>query len=179
VVFRARERDTESLKRKSAADQPRPALGRRPWFALLRRARSLRRFAFAIRRESVARSGSRLTLLDPANGWRADRVSLFLSFWERWRGVKTGMERVLMRTNAVHGRGLDHCVLIVGLDSTGRTIGSRALTPGGFVRFPGAVWVLELPDGHPLPVSGARLGLYARRSERQTDPMRNANRQSR
>ena len=185
----ARHKATESHERRSATagqtdldqppDQPRPALGRRPWLALLRRARSLRRFAFAMRRESVARSGGCLTLIDPVGGWIARRVTLFTGFWERWRGVKTGTERVLMQTSSVHGRGLDRSVLVVGLDSAGLVICSRALPPGGFLRVSGAAWMLELPDDHPRPVSGARLDLYARRGERQTDPLCNADWQSR
>ena len=184
----ARQRIAESRKGEPTAegadedqqpDQPRPALGRRPWLALLRRARSLRRFAFAMRRESVARSRTNLTVRDPISGWTTANVTLPSSCLERLRGVKVGTRRVLLRGGHVHGRGLDDPLLVIGLDSEGRVIDTVLVPPGCFLRLRGATWVLELPDGYPHPVSGARLDLYARQGERQADPVRNTHRQSR
>lgn len=159
--------------------QPRPALGRRPWFALLRRARSLRRFAFAMRPESVARFGNRLTLIDPDGGWTVHGVALLTNFLQRLQGVRAGADRILMRASHVHGRGLGLPMQVVGLDTTGCVIGTERLPPGRFLRIPGAMWVLEIADSDPQPAPGARLDLYARRSERQIDPLCNTHRQSR
>ncbi len=115
-----------------------------------------------MRRESVARWGSRLTLVDPVSGWAAHRVALLTGSVHRWRGVKAGMDRVLMRVSFVHGRGLEHAVVVVGIDSQGRVVCVGRLLPGRFERLPGATWTLELPDGHPCPAPGALVALYAR-----------------
>ena len=187
-MLQARPNDTESHERERTADradvsqppdQPRPALGRRPWFALLRRARSLRRFAFAMRRESVARSDRGLTLVDSNTGWMVHGVALLTGFLQRLQGAGAGTDRILMRAGSVHGRGLDIRMLVVGIDSTGRVLSTAWLPPGRFLRVPGATWVLELADHDPSPVPGARLDIYARGSERQTDPVCDPHRESR
>lgn len=177
MVFRARQKDTESQKRMSATDQPRPALGRRPWFALLRRARSLRRFAFAIRRESVARSGPILTVVDPVSGWSGSPVTAATTIRRRWRGVRGGAEKLLIRTSRVHGRGLREPLIAVGIDGDGGVVASATLQPGRFLHIGGAVWVMELPVGHETPAPGTRLEIYARRRGRNPHPLCNADRQ--
>jgi hypothetical protein len=146
--------------------------------ALLRRARSLRRFAFAIRRESVARSRTGLTLADPTGGWAFHDIVLLTSFFARWRGTKTGAPAVLMRGSHIHGRGLDDPVLAVAIDKGGLVVRTAPLLPGRFLRLGAATWVLELPAGAPKPVPGTTLAIYARPSERQADPVRNPYRQS-
>ncbi len=166
-MFRARRKDTESQKRKRAAYQPRPALGRRPWFALLRRARSLRRFAFAMRRESVARSGEMLTVTVPATGWTVQLVAVARTPFERWRGVRNGPTTLLLRTSRVHGRGLREPLLVIGIDLHGEVLIAERLDPGRFLRARGASWILEVPVGHEPPAPGSHLEIYARRRGRR------------
>ena len=161
-MVRARQKDTESRERKRAADQPRPALGRRPWFALLRRARSLRRFAFAIRPESVARSRLFLTMVDRDGSWSAAPVLLASSHGDRRLGVRTGFPRVLLRGSRVHARGLDEPLVVVGLDVAGVVTEVRIIHPGAFARLRSATWTLELPTDAPVPAMGARLAIYPR-----------------
>ncbi len=174
----ARQKDTESHKRKCAAAQPRPALGRRPWFALLRRARSLRRFALAIRRESVARSRRFITLAsDP--GWVMADVLVAQTHRERRQGVRLGHDRVLIRTSSVHGCGLVQPLGLIGLDASGRVSAVERLDPGTFIRIPGAAWILELPIDKPAPNLGSQLAIYPRGCDRQTDTMWDSDRQPR
>ena len=178
-VLRARQKDTESHERKSAADQPRPALGRRPWFALLRRARSLRRFAFAIRPESVARIGPTLTVVDPISGWSAAPVGLAVSARERWRGIRSNPGMVLIRTSRVHARGLNRPLLVIGLDGDGVVVDVSSLASGRFLHLQGAAWALEVPIDHERPARGARLAIYARRCGWKPDSLCDPDRQSR
>lgn len=175
-MLRARHKDTESQKRKHAADQPRPALGRRPWFALLRRARSLRRFALAIRRESVARSRRFVTVASQDGGWAATDVLLAESCKDRRRGVLTSVPRVLLQTCCVHSVGVAQSLRVVGIDRHGTVQEQQILDPRRLLRIPGVVWVLELPIDDPHPEIGERLDIYARRCERQADYLRNTDR---
>jgi hypothetical protein len=178
-MSRTRQRSTESHVQETAADQPRPALGRRPWFALLRRARSLRRFALAIRPESVAGTRLLLTLADDDGVWAVSPVLLASTRRERWLGVKTGFDRVLLATDSVHGRGLSAPLQLVGIDGSGIVLSVRMLKPGGFVRLIGVSWTLELPVGDDVPAVGAVLSIYPRDGEWKTDPVRNPYWQSR
>lgn len=161
-MLRTRDNNTDSHKRKSAADQPRPALGRRPWFALLRRARSLRRFALAIRRESVAGTRQLLTLRSRDLSWTASPVLLAATHRERWLGVSIGFDRVLLETNSVHGRRLRAPLQLVAIDRLGTVVDVRRLDPGSFVRLTGAAWTLELPVRDPAPAIGAAVCIYPR-----------------
>lgn len=176
-MFRARQKDTESHKRNGAANQPRPALGRRPWFALLRRARSLRLFALAIRRESVARSRRFITLASVDQTWVASDVFVASTFHDRWRGVKAGHPRVLLRTNSVHACGLDEPLRLVAVDAGGRVIAACRLECNGFARLPGATWVIEQTIDEPAPEVGSWLAIYARSCDWETVSVRHADRQ--
>ena len=172
----ARQKDTESHKRKSAADQPRPALGRRPWFALLRRARSLRRFALAIRRESVARSHRSVTLAT-AGGLAITDVQVATTGRSRRRGVRDH-SRVLLRSSSVHGWGLAQPVRAVGVDGRGFVIQVAVLRRRRFLRLSGAEWTLELPITDLFPNRGERVAIYARRCDWKASSLRNTDRQS-
>ncbi len=104
-------------------------------------------------------------------------VTLLTGFLQRLEGAGAGADRVLMRAGPVHGRGLCFEMEVVGLDSTGCVIGTASLPPGRFVRLPGATWVLEVARGDGRPALGGRLDIYARPRDRQTDSMRNPNRE--
>ncbi len=161
-MIRARQKYTDSHKRESAAAQPRPALGRRPWFALLRRARSLRRFALAIRRVSVAGSWRSLTLVDHTTGWAASPVAFAVRPIDRWLGVRAGHEMVLLRTGRVHGRGLRKPLRLVGLDETGTVVMTRILEPGTFAKLSSCSWVLETSPLLSPPAIGSVVAIYPR-----------------
>ena len=178
-MFRARQTGTRSSHQKGAADQPRPALGRRPWFALLRRARSLRRFALAIRSQIVAGSPVLLTVAARDGSWGVASVYLASSPYDRLRGVKAGHSSVLLQTRSVHGRGLEGGLCLVAIDSYGSVVAVTDLRPNSVVRIRRAVWILELPGHHPPPGLGTSLAIYARSCGRQTHSVCNSNRKSR
>jgi hypothetical protein len=151
-------------KRRAAGGraQPRPAFGLRPWFALLRRARSLRRFAFAIVNGSVPgerryRPGRLVTV--SSAGWHSPPICIAVSFVDRLVGLRRGRcAGLLLRTSSVHARGLDLPLRIVHLDDTGRVVGQDLLTPGRRVAASGT-WILELPLPATGPDTGATLKL--------------------
>lgn len=141
------------------ADQPRPALGRRPWFALLRRALSLRRFAFAITNGSVP-AGRRYQTIVLSDGGGFDcRVGVAVTFRERLRGLRPAPpgRGLLLRGASVHGRGMIEPLTAIFLDASGSVLAVCRLHPGGFVRHPAATWTLELPVSISPPPVGARL----------------------
>ena len=142
--------------------QPRPALGRRPWFAFLRRARSLRRFALAMRRQSVTgpplAATSGLYSLE-TRGWRRGGVRLASTSRSRRRGLRPDPygAALLFPGAVVHTFGMRSGLDVVGLDRTGRVVAARSMRPRRIAALAGASWVLELPAGEPLPRIGARL----------------------
>lgn len=141
-------------------DQPRPAFGLRPWFALLRRARSLRRFAFAIVGGSVPgdrpyRSSGLVKL--SGSTWTSPPVTVASSFTDRLLGVRGGgTDGLLIRSSSVHGRGIREPLRVVHLDGEGMVVHQDILTMGRRTHARG-VWILELPIGAPGPDTGARL----------------------
>jgi len=171
LMFRARANSTDRVSRISAADQPRPALGRRPWFALLRRARSLRRFALAIRPGSVACLSDPITLASREGTWDASPVAIAGTAGQRLLGVKTGADRVLLRTRAVHGRGVRRGLRLVAINDAGVVVAVRALGPGGFAWLRGATWVLEQPLDASQPAVGTRLAIYPHRCARTSSSL--------
>lgn len=176
---RARQRHTDSSNGEHAAAQPRPALGRRPWFALLRRARSLRRFALAIRRESVARIPTFLTLAGEGCTWTATSVLLARNHRERLTGVRGRSVRVLMRTATVHSWGIDEPLLLVGINSLGEVVALEVLRPRRMTRLRRAMWTLELPLSDEVPELGGRIQIYPAGSDRKTGALRHPHRQPR
>ena len=141
-------------------DQPRPAFGLRPWFALLRRARSLRRFAFAIVSGSVPgdrpyRSGGSVVLA--CEDWASPSVSVASSFRDRLLGVgRRGTDGLLVRCASVHGHGIRAPLRVIHLDGDGTVVHQDILMTGRRTPARG-VWILELPIGVPGPDTGARL----------------------
>lgn len=143
-----------------SAAQPRPALGRRPWFALERRARSFLRFAFAMS-ESVP-DGVPYRPGDPVavcgGGWCFEPVRVAVTFRERRRGLRPRSEGsgLLLRTRSVHGYGMQEPLDLVFLDRDGAVVGARRLNPRRVMRCP-SLWTLELPPGGRLPDVGTVL----------------------
>ena len=145
-----------------ACDQPRPAFGLRPWFALLRRARSLRRFAFAIVSGSVPggrsyrSSGSVILTVGP---WRSPPVTVATSFTDRLLGVRrSGTDGLLIRSMSVHGRGLREPIRVIHLNEEGTVVHQDILTAGRRTPARGA-WILEMPIRALRPDTGARLAV--------------------
>jgi len=141
-------------------DQPRPALGLRPWFALLRRARSLRRFAFAIVSGSVPggrRYRSGRTLILSGGSWRSPPIVVATSFGDRLLGVRrAGTGGLLVRCSSVHAFGLSGPLRIIHLEADGIVARQDLLTPGRRVKAREA-WILELPLSTPGPDPGTRI----------------------
>jgi len=149
-------------KRWTAAEdaQPRPAFGLRPWFALLRRARSLRRFAFAIVGVSVPRYSEYRpgrSLIATGRTWRSPPITVAVSLRERLVGLRGSRNGgLLLRTSSVHARGLSAPLRIVHLDDRGTVLRQDLLVPGRRVAAAGA-WILELPIENQGPDTDATL----------------------
>ena len=140
---------------KSASYLPRPALGRRPWFAFLRRARMRRRFALAMGRERTSAWVGRqpMTVRLVAPGWLSPPLRLAGTRSERRRGLAPcpGPFGILMKTRSIHGFRLQSAIEFVALDMFGVVTRSGILRPGGVAYCRGASWIAELPAGSPRP----------------------------
>lgn len=119
-----------------------------------------------------------LTLASADGSWSVSPVLLALSWRQRWAGVHTGHDRVLLPTAAVHGRGLLEPLHVIGIDNAGSAVTVRRLDPGSFLRVSGASWILEQPIGDPVPASGMALSIYPRGYAREIDSVWDADRQS-
>ena len=134
---------------------PRPALGRRPWFAFLRRARRRRRFAFAMggeRTRAPERRHSAMVRL-VAGGWQSPPLRLARSRLERSRGLAPcpGPLGLLMRSRCIHGFGLRSQVEFVAFDAAGVVTRTGTLHPRRIAFCRGTTWIAELPSGSALP----------------------------
>lgn len=149
-----------SKRRTAGRAQPRPAFGLRPWFALLRRARSLRRFAFAIVGGSVpghrAYRPRRLVTVT-AGTWRSPPIVVPTSFAGRLVGIRANPGGgLLLRTRSVYTTGRVGPLRILHLDRDGRVVHHDILMPGRRVASRSA-WILELPMVDRGPDTGASL----------------------
>lgn len=141
-----------------AAYLPRPALGRRPWLALFRRARSLRRFALAITRGRVTGIIPLHTLAIRLTdgGWQSGPLLVVAGFLQRLRGMR-GVPPgwgVLLRTGSVHTFGMSQSLMVLSLDGSGRILRRGTVPPGRVVSDRGAVWMAEMPPGRCPPKPG-------------------------
>jgi hypothetical protein len=77
----------------------------------------------------------------------------------RWQGLRgrAGTGALLLHTRSVHGFGLRRPLTVVTIDPAGTVTGRSRLAPRRVLVFPAVRWVLELPDGHPVPAVGERL----------------------
>ena len=98
-------------------------------------------------------------ILRASDGWESKLVPYAQSFWQRWRGMRrdSASDGLLIKTNSVHGRGMERSFRAVALSGSFEVLGSQVVDPGQFVRFPRARYVLELPSESPGPAIGARL----------------------
>ena len=139
--------------------QPLPALGLRPWFAFLRRARSLRRFAFAMGRRLPGTPRYRRTtrIMLRNEQWELGPVTLATTFHERLIGMRSDRnDSLLVHAGSVHGRGLADPLRVLHLTRTGRFVGHDVLAVGRIVRAR-AYWILEMPMSAPVPENGAQV----------------------
>ena len=147
------------------ANHPRPAFGLRPWFAFLRRARSLRRFALAIaaRRLPVTAQDAMWRLRSEAGDWEV-MVHVVTSLTGRWRGLRpTGsVHGLILRTSSVHTFGMRDGLTAVALDKAGEVMRTARLRPQRVFTVPGARWIIELPAATAKPPVGIRLFLERR-----------------
>ncbi len=147
------------IRQGSNAAQPRPAFGLRPWFALLRRARSLRRFAFAMagRLPGAARYRRVPTVTLSCSDWQVRDVVVATTFRRRLIGIHSRAAwGLLVHTPSVHGVGLAEPLRILHLSGSGVVVGHDVLGVGGLVRA-GDYWVLEIPIAAEPPPIGAQL----------------------
>ena len=96
-----------------------------------------------------------------AKGWHSGPVMTANTFFERWRGLRGAAPdaSLLIRTNSVHGVGMDRPFQAIGLSEDYQVMESRVVAPGGFARFRSCKWVLETPaDAYP-PAPGQTLEL--------------------
>ena len=137
--------------------QPRPAFGLRPWFALLRRARSLRRFAFAMRAGTVPARRRYGPLVARSGRWSHCPVDVALSFHSRFRGLRPASDGrgLLLRGSSVTGRGMRDGLGLAFLSADGQVIHTATLDPGRTASFRGSYWVLELPQSELSPPVGS------------------------
>ena len=155
-----RDRFGGSKRRTAGWAQPRPAFGLRPWFALLRRARSLRRFAFAIVGGIVPagrryRSGRLVTVT--SGPWRSPTVTVAASFRARLVGLRGNTTNgLLLRTRSVYVPGGMGPLRIIHINREGGVVRQDILTTGRRVSAT-SEWILELPIQQPGPACGARL----------------------
>lgn len=172
----AREQPNDQTQRGlplGAAAQPRPALGRRPWLALERRARSLRRFFLAIAGTRVPpgrRHTSSYRIVDTVSGWTSPPVFIARTPRDRWRGARRHDCRcaVLLRCSSVLGLGLEAPLHVAGIDASGRVRLVRRLAPQSRIRLRDCRWALEVPPSCPPPPLGAALAW--RRSDVEAGP---------
>ncbi len=150
----------------SAAAQPRPALGRRPWFAFLRRARSFLRFALAIVTVRVTVSLDR-AITTPitlhTEGWQRGQIAVTRPGPTRRRGLtpRAAGRALLFRAAVVHSFGMREVLGVIGISRYGIVVSSRVLPPRRLAILRGAFWVLELPGGEARPSLGSRLRVGA------------------
>ena len=122
----------------------------------------MRRFALAIRRESVAGSRWFITLNSVNPPWNSAPVLVASTWIERWVGVRGMHHRVLLPTGAVHGRGVASPIRVVGIDLNGTVVAVQVLDPGRFLWMAGAAWVLEMPTDDDPPAVDMVLSIYPR-----------------
>ena len=151
-------------RRAGATDQPRPALGRRPWLAFLRRARILRRFALVMAARRVTGPPHRVirgpvTLV--AQGWERRHVAVAQTRDSRRRGLtpRAFGRALLIEGSFAHSFGMHEPIRIAGLASTGRITEVRRLEPRHLAYFRGAAWILELPINEQAPRPGSTVYL--------------------
>lgn len=85
------------------------------------------------------------------------------TFFERWRGMRTGSGAMLFDASSVHGFGMDRDLVVVAVAADDTVIDVRTLRRGRVVRIRGARRILELELSYPVPPVGERLRFYDRR----------------
>jgi len=150
-----------SRTKRGAGYLPRPALGRRPWFAFLRRARIRRRFAFAMARERNRAPGPRQPTMVrlTCDGWQSPPLILLRSRADRLRGLAPcpGPFGVLLRARSIHGFGLRSAVGFVALEGTGFVSRIGVLRPRRVVICRKATWLAEFPSDAGRPHQGSEV----------------------
>lgn len=116
-------------------------------------------------------------------GFVIREVEQAATFVSRFRGLMGRSARpVLLVTSSVHGFWIQRPLIAVGLDRALRVLEVRRLRQRRIVWIRGARWILELPDGNPVPRPGDRLTFCGRGGEPGVDdrpplPLRHSDRQ--
>lgn len=140
------------------AGYPRPALGRRPWFAFLRRAMILRRFALAMGGERTRPPRRRIPVVELRTAqWSSGPVLVARSRTERRRGLAPacGPFGLLVAGRSLVRAGLTGAVGWIGIGSGGTVVAAGRL--GRFVRCRKAAVMVEVAVHLGLPPVGAVL----------------------
>lgn len=85
------------------------------------------------------------------------RVRVATGFLDRLTGLRRAPigEALLIRARSVHGFGMRHPLLVVGIDPDMTVIGTKTLRPRRVVGFREAIYLLELPIGSNPPSAGS------------------------
>ncbi|MEX0864529.1 MAG: hypothetical protein WD269_06600 [Acidimicrobiia bacterium] len=85
------------------------------------------------------------------------RVRVATRFLDRLTGLSRAAigDSLLIRARSVHGFGMRHPLLVVGIDSDMTVIGLKTLRPRRVVGFREAIYLLELPIGSNPPSAGS------------------------
>lgn len=153
---------------------PRPALGRRPWLAFLRRARIRRRFAFAMGQERTSTVSLRQNDLavTGSDGWLSRPLAIGFSRRDRRIGLRPapGPFDLLMQTRSIHTFGMASSLRWVALDGSGHVVGVGTLSPRRLIVVRRARFILEQPAVRTLPERGAATVLGRRSIRRDRLP---------
>jgi uncharacterized membrane protein (UPF0127 family) len=78
------------------------------------------------------------------------------TFIERFRGLRGQPDdaRLLFEATSVHTIGMTRSIEVVAIGGDQRVLRVQTLPPNHLVRVPGARFILELPGGTELPVTG-------------------------
>ena len=88
-------------------------------------------------------------------GWAVDDVRLAVGFRARLVGMRRkDIDTVLLPVRSVHTWGMRDAIRVIAIDAAGVVIGTAIVGPRSVVRWKGARWILEVPDGIPPPPIG-------------------------
>lgn len=145
---------------RDGSDYPRPALGRRPWFALLRRAWILRRFAFAMGGDTTRlRTVRTIACAFDTDGWSSGPILVATARSARRRGLAPapGPFGLAIAGGSVVRGGVVGAVAWFGIGSDGSVVGAGSLR--WIVVCRRARLLVEIPAWVGVPPLGAALRL--------------------
>ena len=109
-----------------------------------------------------------------------DGVEVLVSRSGRYIGIGPMADRsVLLLTRSIHTFSMKKPISIIVLDLGGTVVRTAIVRPGRIAWFGALRWVIETGDGVALPSPGTEIvASTIRGNARNTDPLRNADRES-